>query len=132
VTFFELSFSIHSNKYSDASKPAHLASFDLEPGSGIYFAMASYFDPSALTIYDLSQHDTVTQGVVFNNLICMAVVASVITLRMYVRHSIKHAAGADDCMCSVPSHRLLCPPGLVDVGLCSLTLSQEQSNRGPD
>ncbi|KAN0098506.1 hypothetical protein V8E51_014169 [Hyaloscypha variabilis] len=58
--------------------------------------MASYFDPSTLSSYDLSQHDTITQSVIFTNLVCMAVVVLVITLRIYIRHSIKHAAGLDD------------------------------------
>jgi hypothetical protein len=65
--------------------------------------MASYFDPSTLSSYDLSQHDTITQSVIFTNLVCMAVVVLVITLRIYVRHSIKHAAGLDDCKSSLPS-----------------------------
>jgi hypothetical protein len=60
-------------------------------------AMASYFDALALNDYDISLHDTVTKGLVFNSLVCMAVVALVITLRLYVRHFIKHAAGPDDC-----------------------------------
>jgi hypothetical protein len=59
--------------------------------------MASYFDALALNDYDLSLHDTVTKGLVFNSLVCMAVVVLVIALRLYVRHFIKHASGPDDC-----------------------------------
>jgi hypothetical protein len=59
--------------------------------------MASYFDASTLNGFDLSSHDTVTKGLVFNSLVCMAVVVLVITLRLYVRHFIKHAIGLDDC-----------------------------------
>jgi Fungal rhodopsin domain len=66
------------------------------------FAMASYFDPSALGIYDLSEHDTVTKGLVCNSIVCIVVVALVTTLRIYVRHFIKHAAGPDDCESNLP------------------------------
>jgi hypothetical protein len=60
-------------------------------------AMESYFNVLDPSVYDVSEHGTVTEGLVCNNLVCMAVVALVITLRMYVRQYIKHAAGPDDC-----------------------------------
>jgi hypothetical protein len=59
--------------------------------------MESYFNALDPSVYDISEHGTVTQGLVFNNLVCIAVVAMVITLRIYVRQCIKHAAGPDDC-----------------------------------
>lgn len=75
--------------------------------------MASYFDASTLEGFDLSSHDTVTKGLVFNSLVCMAVVVLVTTLRLYVRHSIKHAAGLDDCKSHsrlLPSSNTILPP----------------------
>jgi hypothetical protein len=89
--------------------------------------MASYFDASTLDGFDLSSHDTVTKGLIFNSLVCMAVVVLVTTLRLYVRHSIKHAAGLDDCKSQsrlLSSSDTILPP----TKLCSVLIRTVQSN----